>query len=88
MGRDLVSLHACCFVSCLLLCTHRTCSCLLPVAMWLRCYALPLYPRRFNGPELVAVADAKALKLPLPTNLGWPVSPVLWVLRHAVGHLR
>ena len=54
------------------------------------CIALPcpLYPRRSNGPAPVAVANAKALQLPLPPMPGWPVSPVLWVLRHAVGHLR
>ena len=46
------------------------------------------YPRRTNGPALVAVANANALQLPLPPKPGWPVSPVLWVLRHAVGHLR
>ena len=46
------------------------------------------YPRRTNGPALVAVANANALQLPLPPKPGWPVSPVLWVLRQAVGHLR
>ena len=48
----------------------------------------PLYPRRRNGPASVAVANANAPHLPLPPKPGWPVSPVLWVLRHAVGHLR
>ena len=46
------------------------------------------YPRRTNGPASVAVANANALQLPLPPKPGWPLSPVLWVLRHAVGHLR
>ena len=46
------------------------------------------YPRRTNGPASVAVANANALQLPLPPKTGWAVSPVLWVLRHAVGHLR
>ena len=46
------------------------------------------YPRRTNGPASVAVANANALQSPLPPKPGWPVSPVLWVLRHAVGHLR
>ena len=46
------------------------------------------YPRRTNGPALVAVANANALQLPLPPKPGWPVSPVLSVLRQAVGHLR
>ena len=46
------------------------------------------YSRRTNGPASVAVADANALQLPLPPKPGWPVSPVLRVLRHAVGHLR
>ena len=70
MGRDLVLPHAWSFVSCLLLCTHRTCPCLLLVAMLLHCNTLPLYPRRFNGPALVSVANAKALQLPLPPNPG------------------
>ena len=54
------------------------------------CAALPCppYPRRTNGPASVAVANANALQLPLPPKPGCPVSPVLWVLRHAVGHLR
>ena len=46
------------------------------------------YPRRTNGPASVAVANANALQLPLPPKPGWPVSPVLWVLRHALGHLK
>ena len=46
------------------------------------------YPRQTNGPASVAVANANALQLPLPPKPGWPVSRVLWVLRHAVGHLR
>ena len=58
------------------------------VAVLLRCRALPLYPRRTNGPASVAVANANAPQLPLPPKLRWPVSPVLWVLRHALGHLR
>ena len=48
----------------------------------------PYTPRRTNGPASVAVANANAPQLPLPPKPGWPVSPVLWVLRHAVGHLR
>ena len=48
----------------------------------------PFYPRRTNGPASVAVANANALQSALPPKPGWPVSPVLWVLRHAVGHLR
>ena len=80
--------HACCFVPWLLRCTHRRRPCFLLVAMLLRCSALPLYPRRTNGLASVAVANAKALQLPLPPKPCWPVSPVLWVLRHAVGHLR
>ena len=77
-----------CFVPWLLLCARRRRPCFLLVAVLLRCCALPLYPRRTNGPASVAVANAKALQLPLPPKPGWPVSPVLWVLRHAVGHLR
>ena len=87
-GRDLVSPQVCYFVSWSLLCTHRTCACLLLVAMLLRCNAFSPYPRQFNEPALVAVASAKALQLPLPPNRRWLVSPVLRVLRHAVGHLR
>ena len=87
-GPDLVSPHACCFISWLLHCTHRKPPCLLPVAVLLRCRALPPYPRRFNGPALIVIANAKALQSPLPPKPGWPVSLVLWVLRHAVGHLR
>ena len=56
--------------------------------MLLCCHALPLYPQRPNGPALVAVTNANAQQLPLPPKPGWPVSPVLWVLRHAAGHLR
>ena len=69
--------YACCFVSWLLqCCPPRSCACLLHC----RCFAMPCpLPRRYNGP---------ALQLPLPPKHGWPVSPVLWVLRHAVGHLR
>ena len=87
-GPALVSPPACCFVSWLLQCTHRKRPFFLLVAMLLRCYALPHYPRRSNGPALVAVANANALQLPLPPKPGWPVSQVLWVLRHAVGHPR
>ena len=87
-GLALVSPHACCFVSWLLHCTHRKRPCFLLVAMLQGCYALPQYPRRSNEPVLVAVANANALQLPLPPKPGWPVSPVLWVLRHAMGHLR
>ena len=87
-GCDLVSPHACCFVSWLLLCTHRKRPCLLLVAMLLGCHALPLHSRQPNGPALVAVANATASQLPLPPKPGWPVSAVLWVLRHAMGHLR
>ena len=56
--------------------------------MLLHCRALPLYPRRTNGPALVAIANANALQLPLPPKPSWPESPVFWVLRQAVGHLR
>ena len=62
--------------------------CFFLVAMLLRCYALPHYLRRSNGPALVAVANANTLQLPLPPKPSWPVSPVLWVLHRAVGHLR
>ena len=84
----LASPHACCFVHLLLLCTHRRRRCFLLVAVLLRCYALPLYPRRTKGPVSVAIANANALQLPVPQKHGWPPSPVLWVLCHAVGHLR
>ena len=87
-GSALVLPHARFFVSWLLQCTHRKQPCFLLVAMLMRCYALPRYPRRSNRPVLVAVANANALQLPLPPKPSWPVSPVLWVLRHAVGHLR
>ena len=46
------------------------------------------YPLRSNGPALVAVANANALQLPPPQKPDWPVSPVLWVLRYVLGHLR
>ena len=49
-GHDLVSPHSRCFVSWMLLCTHGECPCLLLFAMLLCCLALPLYPRRTNGP--------------------------------------
>ena len=88
MGPALASPHACYFVSWLLHHTHKKRPCLLLAAMLLRCYVLPHYPRRSNGPALVAVAKANALRLPLPPMHGWPVSPVVWVLRHAMGHLR
>ena len=87
-GSVLASPHACCFVPWLLHCNGQRCHCFLLVAMLLRCFALPPYPRRTNGPASVAVANANALQLPLPPKPGCPVSPVLWVLRHAVGHLR
>ena len=87
-GPALGAPHACGFVSWLLHCTPRKRPCFLLVAMMLRCYALPPYPRRSNGLALVAVANANALHMPLPPKLDLPVSPVLWVLRHAVGHLR
>ena len=87
-GPALASQHACCFVSWLLQCTHKKRPCFLLVAMLLRCYALPHWPRRSNGLALVAVAYANALQLPLPPKPGWPVSLVLWVLHHAVGHPR
>ena len=87
-GSALASPHACCFVPWLLHCDGQRCPCFLLVAMLLRCFALPPYPRRTNGPASVAVANANALQLPLPPKPGCPVSPVLWVLRHAVGHLR
>ena len=35
-----------------------------------QCHALPSYPRRSNGLALVAVANAKALQLPLPPKRG------------------
>ena len=56
--------------------------------MLMCCYALPPYPRRSNGLALVAVVKANALHLPLAPKPGWPVSPVLWVLYHALGHLK
>ena len=61
-GPALASPHACCFVSWLLHCTHRRPPCFQLVAMLLRCHALPLSPRRSNGPALVAVANAKGNK--------------------------
>ena len=79
----------------LLLCRMRAdlflgcrCPCFLLLEVLLRCCALPPYPRRTNEPASVAVANANALQLRLPPKPGRPVSPVLWVLRHAVGHLR
>ena len=87
-GPPLASPHACRFVSWLLHCTHRRHPCFPLVAMLLDGHALPLHSRQSNGPALVAVANANALQVPLPAKPGWPVSPVLWVLRHAVGHLR
>ena len=87
-GSGLASPHACCFVSWLLHCTHRRHPCFLLVAMHLHCHALPLHPQRSNDPALVAVANANALQLPLPPRPRWPVSLVLWVLRHAVRHLK
>ena len=86
-----------CFAACVLLYslvaalrwteTERS-PCFLLVAMLLRCCALPPYPRRTNVPASVAVANANALHMPLPPKPGRPVSPVLSVLLHAVGHLR
>ena len=87
-GPVLASLHACCFATWLLHCTHRRHPCFPLVARPPHCPALPIYPRQSNGPAPVAVATAKALQLPLPPKPGWPVSPVFWVLRHAMGHLR
>ena len=87
-GPELALPHACCFVSWSLHCTHRKCPCLLLLAMLQRCYALLHYPQRFHGLALVAVANAKALQLPLPSKPGWTASPVLWVLRHTLGHPR
>ena len=87
-GPALAPPHACCFVSSLLHCTHRRRPCFQLVAMPVRRHALPLYSRRSNGPALVAVADANAQQLPLPPKPSWPVSPVFWVLRQGVGHLR
>ena len=69
----LVPMLAALFLAC---CCAATLPCLAP------------YPRRTNGPASVAVANANALQLPLPPKSGWPVSPVLWVLRHALDHLR
>ena len=86
-GPDLVSPHALCFVSWLQQFTHRKRPCMLLFALLPRCHALPPSPRRFNGPALVAVANAKARQLPLPPKPGWPVSLGLSVLRHVVGHL-
>ena len=76
-GPALASPHACCFVAWLPL-----------VAMLLCCHVLPLYPRRSNGPPLVAIANANAQQLPMPPKPGWPVCPVFWVLHQDVGHLR
>ena len=39
-------------------------------ALLLRCCALPPKPRRTNGPAFVAVANAKALQMPLPPKPG------------------
>ena len=72
-GPVLALPHACCFVTWLLHCTHRRRPCFLLVAMPLHCLALPPYPWRSYGPATVAVANAKALQLPLPPKLGWPV---------------
>ena len=87
-GPALASPHACCFVTWLLGCTHRMRPCFLLVAKPLHCPALPLYPRRSNGPAPVAVANANALQPPLTPKNGWPLPTVLLVLRHVVGHLR
>ena len=65
-GPALASPHAGCFISWLLHCTHRSCSCLVLVASLLPCFALPHNPRRSDGPALDAVANANALQLPLP----------------------
>ena len=69
-GSALASPHACCFVPWLPLCDGQRCPCFLLVAMLLRCFALPPYPRRTNGPASVAVANANALQLPLPLKPG------------------
>ena len=87
-GPALVLPHACCFFSWLLHSTHRKRPCFLLVAMPLRCYALSHYPQRSNELAFVAGANGNAMQLPLPPKPGWPVSPVLWVLSHAVGHRR
>ena len=92
-GPTLASPRACCFVTSRLRCTHRRHSCFLLVAMPLHCPILPLHPWRSNGNSALAtapfaVANAKALQLPLPPKPGWPVSLVIWFLRQAVGHLR
>ena len=65
-GPVLASPHACCLVTWLLHCTHGRRPCFLLVAMLLYCPALRLYPWRSNGAAPVAVANAKALHLPLP----------------------
>ena len=86
--RALASSTACCFVTWLPCSTQRGNLCFLLDAMPLHCPALPLYPPQSNGPASPAVANAKALQLPLPRKPGRPVSRVFWVLRHAVGHRR
>ena len=64
---DLVSPHACCFVSWLLQCTHRKRHCLLLVAVLRRCYALPLTPGNSTGQRSL---PGKALQLALPPKPG------------------
>ena len=54
----------------------------------LHCPALPLYPRRTNGSALVDIANAHAQQLPRPPKPGRLVSPVFYVVHHAMGHLR
>ena len=87
-GRDLVSPHACCFVSWLLQCTHRKRPCLLLVAVLLHCHALPSYPGDSTVQRSPPLLMLKLCSCHCSQSPGWTVSPVLRDLRHAVGHLR
>ena len=78
-------MHAALFLGCCIAPTGCTPACCLLLCCLI---CLAHYPRRSNGPALVAVANANALQVPMPPKPSWPVSPVLWVLRHAVGHPR
>ena len=68
--RRVSSRFAACVLLCSLVAALRRTEMPLLVAMLLRCFALPPYPRRTNGPASVAVANANALQLPLPPKPG------------------
>ena len=66
--------------------TPWTCDCLCLAAAML---CLAPYFEWIDGPALITFANAaNALQLQLPPKPERPVSPVLWVLRQAVGNLR